>query len=196
LPHGTFLWPSSPDFTNTQWSFPASAFSSLSVDLNSTVVNLNWVGIENFPNNQPRPSLGAFFATTETVFGPGNGSYSLYSCTIDARWLYTHTFLDASSGQAIIYDANPNPNGDLIKSVFGGGPAVAALPSIYISDSWSIALNPPWTDSITSPVPSNRSVLDMIRQICLDKHTFLNSLNGLPFSDGLSHCIMTDPMTM
>jgi len=97
--------------------------------------NLSWVGIENFPNNQPRPSLGAFFATPETVFGPGNGSYSLYSCTIDARWLYTHAFLDASSGQAIIYDANPNPNGDLINSVFGSGPAVAALPSIYISDS-------------------------------------------------------------
>jgi hypothetical protein len=192
-----FLWPSSPDFTNTQWSFPASDFSNLSVDLNSTVVNSSWVGIENFPSDQPRPSLGTLFATPETVFGPRMGSYSLYSCAIDARWAYTHALLDASSGQPLIFDGNPNPNGELLTSVFDNGPAPAALPSIYISDSWSTALNPPWIDSITSPVPSNQTILDTIGQICLERHTFLNSsLNGSPFSDGLSHLIMTDPMPM
>jgi hypothetical protein len=192
-----FLWPSSPDFTNTQWSFPASDFSNLSVDLNSTVVNSSWVGIENFPSDQPRPSLGAFFATPETVFGFLMGSYSLYSCAIDARWAYTHALLDASSGQPLIFDGNPNPNGELLTSVFDNGPAPAALPSIYISDSWSAALNPPWIDSITSPVPSNQTILDTIGQICLERHTFLNSsLNGSPFSDSLSHLIMTDPMPM
>jgi hypothetical protein len=204
LPHDRLLWPSSPDFSNTQWNYPASGFSNLLIDRNSTIVNSSWVDIEQFPTDQPRPSLGVFFATPETFFdGYFKGNFSQYSCTIDARWAYTHAILDASSGQSIIFDANPNPDSALLKSLFAVGPAPAAPPSLRISKSWSAALNPPWIDSITSTVPGGRTILDTIGQICFDRHTFLNaSVNGSPFPDGLSHRIMatgvavTDPMPM
>jgi hypothetical protein len=103
-----FLWPSSPDFSSTQWNYPVSDFSDLSIDLNSALVNSRWVGIEVFPSDQPRPSLGAFFATPETLFGR-NESYSLYSCTVDARWAFTQALLDASSGQALVLTETRTP---------------------------------------------------------------------------------------
>ncbi|KAE9374316.1 hypothetical protein N431DRAFT_556649 [Stipitochalara longipes BDJ] len=192
LPHDMFFLASSPDFSNTQWSYPASDFASLSVDPNSDIVNSSWVNSELFLSDQPRPSLGALFATPETFFGQ-NGSYSLYSCAIDARWTYTQALLDASSGQPIVFDGNPDPNGALVTSITGVGPVPATLPSIQISESWSAAINPPWIDSITSPVPGNRRILDTIGQICLDSYTSLNAtLYSKPFSDGLDHRVMVD----
>jgi hypothetical protein len=131
-----------------------------------------------------------------------SGSWRGYSYTIDARWAFTQALLDASSGQALVFDRNPNPNDAFLDSAFGGGPALSGtLPSIYISNDWSTALNPPWIDSITEPAPSNRTILDTIGQICLERHTTLNStLYGSPFSNSFDHRVMTDvrdaPMPM
>jgi hypothetical protein len=188
LDHSLMVYPpwTSDPILNTDWSISAVDFATLAIDNNSTLVNSSWINIEQF--GSLKPSLGAYFATPEIfVTGPMGSNYSQYTCTIDARWMPTRAILDGSSGVQIIADANPNPIGPAFADL-GGGPAPSSYPSLLISESWSQLLNVPWIDSITNPVPSNRTILDTIGQKCLDKNTFLNAtLLGQHFDDGLSH---------
>lgn len=157
------------------------------------MINSSWIPISQFPSDQPRPSIGAIFATPETSWsGSPRGNYSLYSCTIDARWAYTRAILDASSGQPIVFDANPDPDDALLDSTYAiGQQAATAPPSVKIEEGWAAAMNPRWVDSITSLVPGNSTVLDMVGQICFDRYTLLNkTMAGSSFPDGLSHYIM------
>ena len=96
----TLNLPSSSDFSNTQWTYQTSDFAGLLIDPDSDIVNSSWVSSSLFPIDQPRPSLGAIFATPE-IFGAQNASYSLFSCTIDARWAYTQVLLDESSDRRL-----------------------------------------------------------------------------------------------
>jgi hypothetical protein len=191
-------WTSDPIF-NTDWSISAADFATLAIDNNSTLVNSSWINIEQF--GSLKPSLGAYFATPELVakgcvFGQATCNYSQYTCTIDARWMPTRAILDGSSGKQIVADANPNPIGPAFDDL-NNGPAPPSYPSVFISESWSQLLSVPWIDSITNPVPSNRTILDTIGQKCLDKNTFLNAtLVGRHFDDGLSHRVVTNVMDM
>jgi hypothetical protein len=201
LVHDRMFWPpwTSDPFASAEWIVASSEYSGLSVDLNSTLINSSWIDIEQF--GSVKPSLAAIFATPETISTLGyptrNQNFSLYTCTIDARWMPTRAFSDASSGHRAIFDSNPNPEGAIITSILGVGPTPDALPNMFIADSWAKLLNVPWTDSVAFPVPTNRTILDTIAQKCLDKNTFFNSsFIGVPFEDGLSHRIATNPMAM
>jgi hypothetical protein len=91
-----------------------------------------------FPSDQPRASLGVFFAP-ETMFGL-NESYSLYFCTIDARWAFAQVLLEASPGQALVFDKDPSPDGGLLTSGFDVGPLLLRHP-VFISQIHGLLLS-------------------------------------------------------
>jgi hypothetical protein len=180
LPHSQMAWPpwtTDPIFS-TQWNISSSDYSSLFIDLESNIVNSSWIDIDQF--GDIRPSLGALFATPSIISAPVVGGQSnnnsLYTCTIDARWMPTKAFWDSSSGAGAVFDSNPNPNAAIDVN---SGLYPTTLPAAYIDQSWADILNVPWIDSITDPVPTNRTILDTIGQKCVDKNTFFNSTSGI-----------------
>ena len=202
LPHGQMYiapWTAAP-ISSAQWSVSASNYTALQGDLNSTVVNSTWIYNEQF--GDVKPSLGAVFFTPETMFPGGcyscadrNTNFSSYTCTIDARWMATKAFSDASMGRRAIFDSVPNPLGSF--SVDGDLKKAAPLTPLYLSESWTKALDVPWIDSITHAVVTNRTVLDTIGQKCLEANTFINAtFLGKPFNQNQPHRITKNPMNM
>ncbi|RDW75517.1 hypothetical protein BP6252_06659 [Coleophoma cylindrospora] len=197
--HNTMVWPpwqEEPIFS-TEWSVSTSDYANLSMDLNSTIVNSSWVDIAQFDGI--KPSLAAIFTTPETVYQSGYHKYSnqsFYTCTIDARWMPTKVFTDASSGKAAVFDFFPDPNGPILAEL-DNGPVPDSMPSLYIAESWTKLLDVPWMDSVAFPVPTNRSILDTIGQKCLEQTSFLNvSILGTSFNDSLPRRVTTSPMNM
>lgn len=67
LYHDVMVWPpwQSEPLSSVEWTFPASDFSKLSVDSNSSILNSSWINIDQFEG--VKPSLGAFFAAPEAI---------------------------------------------------------------------------------------------------------------------------------
>jgi len=179
LRHDRMSWPpwDTDPIKSTQWSVPSSDYTNSMTNLNSTIVNSSVIDISQF--GDIKPSLGIFFSTPEVkTSGPGcpyckeantNTNYSSYTCTIDARWVETRAFSDASSGERAIFDFNSSPISDTFHEQ---KQANFSAPPMYMSQSWTESLTVPWMDDILKPVPStNRTVFDIIGQRCLDTHT-------------------------
>ena len=192
-------WTTAP-ISTTQWSVSSSDYKDLRGELNSTLVNSTWIYNEQF--GDVKPSLGAIFLTPE-IQAAGlcyqcpepSYNFSYYTCAVDARWMATKVFSDASMGKRAIFDSVPNPidsfgvDGDLGKA--------APMTPLYLAESWTKALDVPWIDSITNKVATNRTVLDTIGQKCLEANTFINAtLFGKPLENNQPHRITTDPMNM
>ncbi|KUJ24656.1 uncharacterized protein LY89DRAFT_713453 [Mollisia scopiformis] len=183
LQHSRMVWPpfTSDPIDSADWEVQASDYSSLSSDLNSTVVNSSFIDISQF--GTVAPSLGAFFATpaifaTSSFSAPRSGNLSLFTCTIDARWMPTTAFWDSSSGTAAVFDSNPNPNAAIGVDADLSGLHPYALDTVSITPSFSSLLDVPFSDSIIDPQPTNRTILDTLGQKCLDSNTFINSTSG------------------
>lgn len=192
-------WTSAP-INAVQWSVSVSDYKSRRGDLNSTVVNSSWIDIEQF--GDVKPSLGAVFFTPE-IISPGGcyycenqgNNFSSYTCTVDARWMATKAFSDASMGRRAIFDSVPNPIGSF--SVDRDLKKAAPLTPLYLAESWTKALDVPWIDSITQIVATNRTVLDTIGQKCVEANTIINATyRGRPFENNQPHRMTTDPMKM
>ena len=197
-------WNEDPIFS-TQWSVLSSDYSSLVGDLNSTIVNATWIPNEQFGN--VKPSLGAIFSTPEVLAAGGtytveegmrSANFSYYTCTIDARWMPTKAFSEVSNGIRTVIDALPNPIGSELRAALGPeSKHMSALPLLFLAESWVKALDVPWIDSIATKVPTNRTVLQVIGQRCLDSNTLINAtLFGKEFDDKKPHRITKSPMAM
>lgn len=171
------------------WNVPASDYTDLIVDTKSTIVNSSLIDIAQF--GDIKPSLGVFFSAPETKGGENS---SLYTCTIDARWMETRAFSDASSGARAIFDFNPSPTQQAVSE---GVKRIFSNPPMYMSSTWTKALTVPWIDSILAPTPSSRTIFDVIGQGCLDANSYINdTFRGKSFEDGLPHRMLTNPMDM
>jgi hypothetical protein len=205
LLHDRMLWPpwNVEPLKSARWKVQASSFSKSIGDLNSTFVNASLIEIEQFGNL--KPSLGVFFSTPEIrtpysgkCYNCGdanpNRNHSMFTCTVDARWIPARAFSDSSYGLRSIFDSNPDP-----LDAIGPDPKgrLESAPNLYLSSSWSKALAVPWVGDLLNPSPSNRTMLDVIGQRCLDASTRLNAtLMGRTFEDGLAHRINTNPQRM
>ncbi|KAH7319464.1 hypothetical protein BKA65DRAFT_102540 [Rhexocercosporidium sp. MPI-PUGE-AT-0058] len=202
LPHDRMRmspWNSEPIYS-TQWSVPTTTYSGLSTDLNSTIVNSSFIGSEQF--GAIKPSLGAIFATPEILHGLTSFidsplPWSYFVCTFDARWVQTQTYLVMASPEQTVYDSFPDPPGKFVATDEDPGD-VQATPA-YINESWANLLNMPLIDSISNPIPTNRTILDTIGQKCVDERTFLNAtftLGRQNFTDGKLHRISHDSIAI
>ncbi|KAH8816001.1 hypothetical protein F5884DRAFT_852464 [Xylogone sp. PMI_703] len=176
LQHSSMVWPpwTTDPIASANWEVQASDYASLSSNLNSTLVNSTFIDISQF--GSVAPSLAALFSTPAIISGRTNSS--LFTCTIDARWMPTTAFWDSSSGTAAVYDSNPNPNAAINVDADLDGLHPYALDTISITRSFASILNVPWIDSILDPVPTNRTILDIIGQKCIDSNTYLNITSG------------------
>ncbi|PVH87104.1 hypothetical protein DL98DRAFT_525846 [Cadophora sp. DSE1049] len=202
LPHDRMLaggWGSEP-IASTAWTVPYSAYSNLSGDLNSTMVNSSLIAGDAEYFGEIRPSMAAIFATPEIMH---SGTYlestepwSFFACTFNARWMETETHLEIARPESTVYDSSPDPEvpGYLDPDQTKDLPAMPA----YIGDSWANLLNVPYIDSLATPVPGNRTILDAIGEACLEKHTFLNAtfLRQKTVGDGKLYYVSTESMAL
>jgi hypothetical protein len=113
----------------------------------------------------------------------GRTNRSWYACTIDARWMPTNTFWDSSSGTAAVFDSNPNPVAAIDPDADLSGLHPYAYDVVSIDASFANILTVPWVDSLTDPTPTNRTILDIIGQKCVDSNTHINSTTGVRLSN-------------
>ncbi|KAL2063661.1 hypothetical protein VTL71DRAFT_5466 [Oculimacula yallundae] len=199
LPHGQMSggnWALDP-IASTVWTIPFANFSTLSADLNSTIVNTTFIASDAdfFPAS--KPSLAAIFATPK-IYHLDNGfedkgPLSYFACTFNARWMVTKTYLEIAVPESTVYDSSPDPEAGFYVSE--GGQDISSLPAL-IAGSWADLLNAPWIDSLENPEPTNRTILDIIGQQCINTHTYLNAtvLRQKPIPDGDLHYVVNEVM--
>ncbi|KAG4431762.1 hypothetical protein IFR05_012761 [Cadophora sp. M221] len=192
LPHDMLTmgdWATDP-ILSAEWSVPLSDYPDISTDFNSTIVNASIIHSEQFGN--VKPSLGAIFATSEILHsdiinGESSAPWAFFVCTFNARWMKTDTYLEIASIERTVFDSFPDPRDNgYTERLPGDGQRDVSSVMMYISESWANLLNVPWVDSLATPTPTNRTILDTIGQKCLDKHTFLNATFAMqkPIDDG------------
>ena len=137
-------WGSEP-IASTTWTVPFSAYSNLSVDLNSTIVNSTLIAGDSEYFGEVRPSMGAIFATPEILhsgtFQESTEPWSFFACTFNARWMETETHLEIAPPESTVYDSSPDPQvpGYIDPDQTKDLPAIPA----YIGESWANLLNGP-----------------------------------------------------
>ena len=193
LQHSRMAWPpyTNDPIASADWEIQTSDYASLSSDINSTIVNSSFVDVSQF--GSVAPSLAALFSTPQIISGyEGRINRSLYTCTIDARWMPTTAFWDSSSGTAAVFDSNPNPNAAINVDSDSSALYPEPLPAISFTQSFaSNILATPWIDSILSPEPINRTILDVIGQKCIDSNTYYNTTSGFHYPNGGDNMTIT-----
>ncbi|KAL5314597.1 hypothetical protein ACEPPN_017239 [Leptodophora sp. 'Broadleaf-Isolate-01'] len=88
----------------------------------------------------------------------------------------TDTYLEIASIERTVFDSFPDPRDNGYTDRYpGDGQRDVSFVPMYIGESWANLLNVPWVDSLATPTPTNRTILDTIGQKCIDRHTFLNA---------------------
>lgn len=201
LLHDQMFWPpwNRAPIADAEWRINISEFSSITGGSNSTTVNSSIIDTSRF--GDVKPSLGVYYAMPEIVAaGPGcagcqynpNTNYSNFVCTVDARWMPSGAFSDASAGERGIFDVNSSS----IDAAFMREATRDDLPNIYVSEAWTNAITVPWVDSVLTSDVMQRSMLDIIGQKCLDANTYFSNkipITGTLFSDQSIRRVIPDP---
>jgi hypothetical protein len=141
-------------FKHADMSIPASQISNITSIDGSGRLNFTWVNLEETAG--VTPSIGGIFVL------PHNEKLNfIFSCTVDARWLPLHAWIDPSVDSFVHEDL---ANADDAQLKFAGqDPSSPSLPCIHIDSSWADALN-----VVSWASGSNLTAMETIGTYCMN----------------------------